>query len=205
MSSSLISFSSLCGPLEPLNFVPHLLIGHPVRLIGPSRCAGRVEIYIGGWKKVCDDDWDLKDAQVVCRQLGCGSALAAPHSAYFGRGTDTILLDDVACTGSETYLTECPQTGFLTHNCTHSQEAGVICSGGEKVYPCSINIVLEQNQHISKCSSKTAVNFIVFKNIYIFGGGISCSRSSSFSINILIKGIALSHAYLFCDKLVLIL
>ncbi|XP_036003936.1 deleted in malignant brain tumors 1 protein-like, partial [Fundulus heteroclitus] len=104
--------------------------GYPVRLIGPSRCAGRVEIYHSGWQTVCDDGWDLNDAQVVCRQMGCGTALAATHSAYFGKGTDNIFLDDVACTGSETHLTDCSHRGIWVQNCTHDQDAGVICSAG---------------------------------------------------------------------------
>ncbi|NXS27087.1 DMBT1 protein, partial [Pomatostomus ruficeps] len=102
-----------------------------VRLVnGSSRCVGRVEVlHKRRWGTVCDDTWDLTDAQVICRHLGCGRALAAPGHAYFGRGSDPIWLDGTHCTGEELTLAQCHLHTWGEHNCGHSEDAGVVCSG----------------------------------------------------------------------------
>ncbi|XP_038594873.1 scavenger receptor cysteine-rich type 1 protein M130-like [Micropterus salmoides] len=110
--------------------------GVQIRLAGSgsTRCSGRVEIYHNNtWGTVCDDRWDLNDAEVVCRELGCGGALRTAQSTHFGQGTGQIWLDDVACSGSERSLTECQHGGFGSHNCNHGKDAGVVCSG-EKTF-----------------------------------------------------------------------
>ena len=103
-----------------------------IRLVGgSSNLEGRVEVmYNGVWGTVCDDLWDINDAQVICRQLGFITALQATSSASFGQGTGTIWLDNVQCRGNETRIENCPNNGWGSHNCVHSEDAGVVCSAG---------------------------------------------------------------------------
>uniref|UniRef100_A0A8C0GP55 Soluble scavenger receptor cysteine-rich domain-containing protein SSC5D n=1 Tax=Chelonoidis abingdonii TaxID=106734 RepID=A0A8C0GP55_CHEAB len=101
-----------------------------LRLVnGPSRCAGRVEVlHDQQWGAVCDRSWDTNDAKVVCRQLACGAVLSVPDKAWFGEGSDPIWLDEINCTGTEASLTECRARLWGDHNCTHEEDAGVVCN-----------------------------------------------------------------------------
>ncbi|PIK36334.1 putative deleted in malignant brain tumors 1 protein [Apostichopus japonicus] len=97
-----------------------------IRLAGGNETAGRVEIYLyGEWGTVCDDGWDINDANVVCRQLGFDRALKYRDSAAFGEGSGEIHLDDVGCNGDETELLSCSYNSI--ENCNHREDAGVIC------------------------------------------------------------------------------
>ncbi|XP_043557570.1 deleted in malignant brain tumors 1 protein-like [Chiloscyllium plagiosum] len=102
-----------------------------IRLVdGGSRCAGRVELYSNGtWGTVCDDSWDLEDAQVVCQHLKCGQALNATISSWFDPGVGPIWLDNVKCRVNDSILWECLAGSWGEIDCNHKEDAGVICSG----------------------------------------------------------------------------
>ncbi|XP_032966591.1 scavenger receptor cysteine-rich domain-containing group B protein isoform X3 [Rhinolophus ferrumequinum] len=117
----LLPLASALQP-TPLPFPELRLVG------GPSRCRGRLEVLHGGsWGSVCDDDWDVVDANVVCRQLGCGLALPVPRPLAFGQGRGPILLDNVECRGQEAALSECGSRGWGVHNCFHYEDVAVLC------------------------------------------------------------------------------
>ncbi|NXN80981.1 DMBT1 protein, partial [Bombycilla garrulus] len=96
---------------------------------GPHLCAGRVEVlHEGRWGTVCDIGWDLRDAQVVCRQLGCGPALVAVGGARFGRGSGQVWLSELTCAGSERHLGHCPAPPWGNNTCEHQRDAAVECA-----------------------------------------------------------------------------
>ena len=106
---------------------------------GETTKEGRVEVYYNGrWGTVCDDDWDINDAIVVCRQLHFTGANKALRLAHFGAGTGPIWLDEVRCTGSEQILNDCPHDDFGDHDCDHSEDAGVRCTGNSSLFTTNV-------------------------------------------------------------------
>ncbi|XP_078579964.1 neurotrypsin-like isoform X3 [Branchiostoma floridae x Branchiostoma japonicum] len=122
--------------------------GPTIRLVGgANEKEGRVEIFHNGqWGTVCDDHWDKKDAAVVCRQLGYTGTSLARTGSYFGRGEGVIQLDNVDCVGTETSLDMCPHPAWQAHDCSHKEDAGVICDFDETSFSgeCGRRYVLPQ-------------------------------------------------------------
>ena len=120
----------LSSPIEALS----------IRLAGGSTgFEGRVEqYYAGSWSTVCDDDWNLNDAKVVCRQLGLGGAMRAITGSFFGQGTGRAILSNVDCTGNETALGWCLHSGWISRSC--SQTAGVVCEGRFKLKDVRLHV-----------------------------------------------------------------
>ena len=98
---------------------------------GTTKYEGRVEVYHNGvWGTVCDDEWDLNDAEVICTELGLGEAVAAIPSAFYGQGSGQIWVDNVNCVGTEETIADCSHSGWGYHNCVHGKDASVHCSAG---------------------------------------------------------------------------
>ena len=100
-----------------------------IRLVnGGSPNEGNIEVFLNGvWGAVCDDAWDIVDANVACRQLGFASAQIAYGRAFFGRASLQFILDDLMCDGTETSLGACSSSPVGQHNCAPQESAGVRC------------------------------------------------------------------------------
>jgi hypothetical protein len=94
---------------------------------------GRLEIFDGmddfEWKGICDDSWSTPDAQVACRQLGFSGGVAITRISVVG--AVPFLLDEVACSGTESKILDCGNAGRGVSDCAGYEYAGVTCSGAE--------------------------------------------------------------------------
>lgn len=106
-----------------------------MRLVDGEPCSGRVQVYRGHqWGELCKRGWGLREANVVCRELGCGWATPGlPLEALFAGGAGPAWLADIQCSGEEDTLARCQVRGVWRTvgdgRCPHSSTAGAECSG----------------------------------------------------------------------------
>ena len=67
--------------------------------------------------------------ELLCHYNLVMKGAKAHSNAHFGEGVGKILLDEVACTGTERDLIVCPSNGIENHDCRHHEDAGVSCVG----------------------------------------------------------------------------
>ena len=115
--------------MELHSFLNVSFVTVPVRLAGINDIsyAGRVEVfYQGKWGKICRNEWDINDANVVCKQLGFQSAVAE----FIGMNTTDenvfIAMSNVACTGQESFLASCKRLDGI-HKCVDNVGAQAFC------------------------------------------------------------------------------
>lgn len=98
---------------------------------GASPDEGRVEVWNDGtWGTICDDFWDLRDGNVVCRILGYTRAKTVTCcNSFHSNDQLDMKLDNVKCTGLESSIFSCKHEGWGVHDCTQGkEEAGVMCT-----------------------------------------------------------------------------
>uniref|UniRef100_A0A3B1KH11 SRCR domain-containing protein n=1 Tax=Astyanax mexicanus TaxID=7994 RepID=A0A3B1KH11_ASTMX len=127
-----------------------------VRLVGRSRCSGRVEVLHGeSWVTVCDADFNQQDAEVVCRELGCGSPVEVLGAADFGRGEGQVWPEEIQCRGYESHIYFCPTASSLKPNCSHDNDVGLVCAGRNYLFKQSYDVRLVDGG--SRCAGRVEV------------------------------------------------
>ena len=102
-----------------------------LRLVdGRGPCDGRVEMKLRGrWGTVADDAWDMDDAEVVCQQLGCGSAAHTIFTSQILEAHSTLMLVHVNCKGTEKAIWDCNIKRWGPYSLRRTYNASVVCQG----------------------------------------------------------------------------
>ncbi|KAL6467266.1 hypothetical protein MHYP_G00250700 [Metynnis hypsauchen] len=105
-----------------------------VRLVdGAGLCSGRLEVNSHqSWTTVCEAGFDWQDAEVVCRELDCGTPLTL-QGALFGEGKLPFGTKEFQCKGTENRLLNCSTSDREENTCTGGKAVGLTCSGPDDV------------------------------------------------------------------------
>uniref|UniRef100_A0A672FU59 SRCR domain-containing protein n=1 Tax=Salarias fasciatus TaxID=181472 RepID=A0A672FU59_SALFA len=130
-SKSLSDLKNCFRSFDASSFI-HLSCSDSVRLLnGSSRCSGRLQVKTNPsdqiWSSVCEADLDLQDAQVVCRELGCG-APSVLQGALYGDVQTPRWSPEFQCGGHESALLDCRSSGSARSSCSPGKAAGLTCS-----------------------------------------------------------------------------
>uniref|UniRef100_A0ACB8F9Z9 Lysyl oxidase 4 n=1 Tax=Sphaerodactylus townsendi TaxID=933632 RepID=A0ACB8F9Z9_9SAUR len=133
--------------------VPQTAARQQIRLAGGrSPEEGVVEVLVlwgrtSRWGAVCGAHWGLKEAMVVCRQLGLGFASHALQETWYWQGNSDaaeVLLSGVRCKGTELSILQCQHHGPV--HCPNGGgrfAAGVTCTSSAPDLVMNAQVVQE--------------------------------------------------------------
>ena len=85
------------------------------------------------WVSVCEGDFDQQDAEVVCRELGCG-APSDLQGALYGTVETPMWNEVFECEGNESALLDCDTSNSTRNTCSPYKTVGLTCSGSKLNY-----------------------------------------------------------------------
>uniref|UniRef100_A0A3Q2R0I1 SRCR domain-containing protein n=1 Tax=Fundulus heteroclitus TaxID=8078 RepID=A0A3Q2R0I1_FUNHE len=103
---------------------------YSVRLVnGINHCSGRLEVKLHElWSLVCEDGFNQQDAEVLCREIGCGPALVVDRRRY-GEMYTLILKKEIPCGVNESSLLNCGRPWLRKSTCpSNSKSIWLTCS-----------------------------------------------------------------------------
>ncbi|XP_033716657.1 T-cell differentiation antigen CD6 isoform X12 [Tursiops truncatus] len=118
---------------------------------GADPCEGQVEVYFRGvWNTVCDSTWYEPEANVLCRDLGCGTLARVPKGLPHSLSGKMYY----SCEGGEPTLSECFWRFNNSNLCRQSQAARVLCSGARSLLNLSTSEIPATGQPVTVDSQR---------------------------------------------------
>ncbi|XP_053177565.1 scavenger receptor cysteine-rich type 1 protein M130-like [Scomber japonicus] len=116
-------------PSDSSSSIMELTCSDSVRLVnGTSLCSGRLEVKSEqSWSSVCEADFDQQDAEVACRELGCG-APSVLQGALYGEVEAPMWTKEFQCGGNESALLDCRRSDSVRRTCSPGKAVGLTCS-----------------------------------------------------------------------------
>ncbi|XP_050923558.1 scavenger receptor cysteine-rich type 1 protein M160-like, partial [Lates calcarifer] len=171
-----------CSSSRSSSTILEIICSDSVRLVnGTSLCSGRLEVKTHQsnqwWSSVCEADFDLQDAEVVCRELGCG-APSVLQGALYGEVEAPMWTKEFQCGGQESALLDCRSSGSARTTCSPGKAVGLTCSGrsGAAALICFISVLIKLTLLVLLMTL-----FFVFRACQVGGTSQSlCSVTDSF-------------------------
>ncbi|CAK6979430.1 scavenger receptor cysteine-rich type 1 protein M130-like [Scomber scombrus] len=118
-----------CASSDSSSSIVELICSDSVRLVnGTSLCSGRLEVKSEqSWSSVCEADFDQQDAEVVCRELDCGTPLVL-QGALYGEVEAPMWTKEFQCGGNESALLDCRRSDSARRTCSPGKAVGLTCS-----------------------------------------------------------------------------
>ncbi|KAE8294878.1 Scavenger receptor cysteine-rich type 1 protein M130 [Larimichthys crocea] len=134
-----------------------------VRLVdGTSLCSGRLELKSKSWSSVCEADFDQQDAEVVCRELGCGPP-SVLQGELNGEAEVPTWTKEFQCGGNESALLDCKSSDSVQTSCPSGQAVRLTCSDSVRLVngssSCSGRLEVKSDQSDQRWSSVCEADF----------------------------------------------
>lgn len=128
------SFYETDAELEP-STQRYVDLNVPVRLLGGrTPHEGRLQVMLDGkWGTVCNYNWNIVNAALVCHQLGLtlnpDDWYLEPNEIPSAGMTEDILLSNVECNEFDKDITKCKAETIesFENSCTHDNDVGIRC------------------------------------------------------------------------------
>ena len=143
-------------------------------------------MYYNGWGFICDDGWDIVDANTTCKILGYETVITTLTTRY--DATTNYKLHHIRCNGSETSILDCGYS--LSSYCSAYEHIYIECGPGRY----NINTIDFSNNERTSLKNNALIRTSALRLLALRGWRTLCvlmSRSPGALINSIIIAIYL--------------